>query len=218
MDWEDNPPFGFRNQDDLFAAYTKHCDKNLQEIHLSHKLSKQRILDAFQAWREDLNRTDERSFRDSRISPGHVKAAAFLTYWLRREAPIVDIRSSEGQYSLYAQLCVEHEIDDSAGLEEVSREQLQKIPLPNGMSMLDIVDNRNRIFAYGNELLAFTFGFLLAKRYEEQRLSEKGMTAIIPMPSLDYVEDICYLFKFKSVSPHAIDLIFRSLLMVRSTI
>lgn len=215
-EWEKNPPFGFKTSEDLFRAFQEHCEKHLREIHLDAKLSQQRILDVFQAWQEDLERGRARNFRDDGVAPGHIKAAAFLTYWLRREAPIVDVCSFEGQYTEFGQLCVECDIgDDEGSLQKVTDEELRDTKLPSGMSLAELLENRKRVFAYGNELFAFTFGFYLAKRYEQQRLKEAGISAEIAMPPLDFVEDICYLFKFKSVSPHAVDLIYRSLLMVR---
>lgn len=214
-EWEKNPPFNFRTADDLNSAFGDHCERHLREIYLAGTISKQRILDVFQAWKEDLERSKERSFREEGISPGHIKAAAFLTYWLRREAPIVNLSSSEGQYSELTRLCIEFDVDDDQMTKPLSRERLKEIKLSSGMSMLDLLDNRKRAYAYSNELFAFTFGLNLAKAYEEQSLREKNTPFQIATPSKSYVEDICYLFKFKSVSPHAIDLVYRALLMVR---
>lgn len=216
MDWDANPPFGFRSASDLNSAFQGHCDKSLNEVHLAAVLSKQRVLDVFQAWKEDLERGEKRNFREEGISPGHVKAAAFLTYWLRREAPIADLKSVEGQYSQFAQLCIECDLADESGMEPVSDEELTSVVLEQGFSLAELLDHRKRAYAYGNELFAFTFGWTLAKQYEEQSLKERGINESVSMPPFDFVEDICYLFKFKNVSPHAIDLIFRALLMVRS--
>ena len=208
------PPFGFTTDDELYTAFHAHCERNLRDICLSSTISRQRIHDVFGAWREDLGRGKDRNFREAGISPGHVKAAAFLTYWLRREAPIVDVVMSDGQYSELTLLSSELNGEDDSTFTEVPEARLKEIKLSTGISLAELLENRQRVFAYGNELLAFTFGFSLAKRYEEQRLKEHKQIMEIAMPPMDFVDDICCLFKFKSVSPHAVDFIYRALLMV----
>lgn len=215
MNWEKTPPFGFTSEKDLMSAYLAHCNIHLAPIKFNPTLSEQRILETFCAWKEDLNRSKGGSFRSEDISPDHIKSAAHLTYWLRRNAPIISMATIEdGMYSEDATLAMELDIDlnNVDSYTELSSEDEKNIKLLNGMSLAEFRENRERAFAYGTELFAFTFGFNLAKQYEEQKQKELGRSVEIKYPDGIYIEDLCYFFKFKSVSPHSIDLIYRALL------
>ncbi|HEY9269212.1 MAG TPA: hypothetical protein VIO39_07170 [Methylotenera sp.] len=223
MNWEKNPPFEIGNDAILMSQFNVFCESHLAGINLKPKLSKQRILETFSAWKEDLNRSKNGNFRNEDILPDHIKSAAVLTYWLRRNAPIVSIdtisnQTLRGMYSEDTTLEIELNCDinnfdaNQSGFSKLSPDEQQNITLLNGMTLADFKANRDRAFAYGNELLAFLFGFGLAVKYEEQKQLEQGRTVKIKWPDGIYIEDLCYYFKFKSVSPHSIDLIFRALL------
>lgn len=222
MDWEHKAPFGIKNEEVLAEKFLAHCEIQLSPIQLRPILSKQRFLDVFCAWKEDLNRSKSGSFRSETISPDHIKSAAHLTYWIRRAAPIIELPSiiggmssmSGGMYSEMETLAIELDIpvETLKTYTEISEVNAQEITLDSGLTLAEFRANRERVFAYGNELFAFTFGFHLAKVYEEQKLIEQGTPRKIIFPEGKYIEDLCYFFKFKSVSPHSIDLIYRALL------
>lgn len=225
MDWELNPPFGMGDASTLERAFYEHCRQVANPVFLDVKLSKQRILDVFAAWKEDLDRNRARDFKTTKencekaIIPDHIKAAAYLTYWLRREAPAIDFYQMSpvgGMYSLQEQNRAEFEIvhdksELSEDFHELSEEELAQLRIGD-LTGHDVINNRKMLFAYGNEFLSFTFGFIFAKAYEEQKLKELGTSNVIAFPSLGYVNELCYIFKFKNISPQAVYMIYRALL------
>jgi hypothetical protein len=215
MNSENNAPFGIDTQEALFGKFLAHCNVQLSPLKLRPLLSQQRILEILCAWKEDLDRSKRGSFRSELISPDHIKSAAHLTYWIRRCAPIIGIDSiGGGMYSELETLTIELDIEikDLKNYSEISQKEAQEIKLSGGMPLAEFIANRERAFAYGNELFAFTFGFNLAKTYEVQKQKELERDIEIKYPDGAYIEDLCYFLKFKSVSPHSIDLIYRALL------
>ncbi|BBE51975.1 hypothetical protein OYT1_ch2462 [Ferriphaselus amnicola] len=115
-------------------------------------------------------------------------------------------------YSVEEQVKIELGIGDIQTYHEVSPSELNSFQL-FGMPIPKFIENRQRMFAYGNELLAFSFGFELALNFESQKRKERGDSNFqASHPSGAFIEDLCYFFKFKSVSPHSIDLIYRAIL------
>jgi hypothetical protein len=226
MEWDKKPPFEIRDPSALRGLFGKHCEQQLALIHLQPVFSEQRLLDVFCAWKEDLNRSRERNFRNDKILPDHIKAAAHLTYWIRREAPIIDLitapgalvekrQAGSGKGTMYDEeetIQIERDSEEIPNTTVLDEKEMESLTLPNGMSFAELLANRSRAFAYGNELFAFTFGLSLAKAYEEQKQKEQGHLCEIPWPSGAYIDDLCYFLKFKSVSPHSLDLIYRALL------
>ena len=188
-------------------------------------LSRPRLHDIFCAWKEDLDRSEKGNFLNKAISPDHIKAAAHLTYWIRREAPIIDLITLQddcskqiigGQYddneTIKIELGTEEIIPDSIEIQET---ELKSWTLNTGLSLIDFQEARTKAVVYGNELFGFSFGFYLAKAYEEQKRREVGIASKgIAWPSGAYIDDLCYFLKFKNVSPHSLDLIYRALLQV----
>lgn len=224
---KNDSPFEIGSHSDLFNEFEKFCKEFLTPLFLNVQVSRQRICDVFETWQEDLDRNSNRNFREVRgqsdaIRPDHIKSAAYLTYWLRRNSPIVNLstpRGSYGMYSLESQLEEELGIDFIELLEtvgedsvELTQDELMNIKFLSGLSMGDIIDYRAVILASGNEFLSFMFGFMLARAYEIQKGIEKGEGIKIGIPTLHFTRELCYIFKFKSISPHAVYLIFRSLL------
>lgn len=224
MDRENKPPFNISSHSLLEEAFEKHCVPQLALIRFKPVFSKPRLHDIFCAWKEDLQRS-ERNFRNAEITPDHIKAAAHLTYWIRREAPIIDLMTMVdsfprnrpgGQYdeneTIQIELDIEKTIPDST---EISDDELRTLGLIDDMTFEEFKAARKRARVYGNELFAFSFGFALAKTYEEQKRKERGPDGrSIAWPSGLYIDDLCYFLKFKNVSPHSLDLIYRALLMV----
>lgn len=132
MDWKNNPPFGIGDEYALTEKFLAHCNKQLAYLFLKPVLSKQRILDIFCAWKEDLNRSKGGSFRNDNVSPDHIKAAAHLTYWIRRGAPLVDLESIVGGIGMYSEIetaAIELELDvqDLNGYTKLNADDEQKI-------------------------------------------------------------------------------------------
>ena len=71
---------------------------------------------------------------------------------------------------------------------------------------------RGLLLPYANEYLAFDFGFQIVKFYElgkeggSKRANEMAL-------SRDYYKTVCHFLKYKTVSPHALNLIYRSLFL-----
>ena len=61
--------------------------------------------------------------------------------------------------------------------------------------------------SYGHVALAFALGFRICHNFERG----KGDDMPLPFPDEEYVNDACYLMKYKSISSHAIAFIYRSL-------
>ena len=67
---------------------------------------------------------------------------------------------------------------------------------------------RDFIKKYGNVYLAFVCGYKICL-YFEQGAAPAGTE--MPEPDQNYIESICYLMKYKNVSPHSLGFIYRSL-------
>ena len=67
---------------------------------------------------------------------------------------------------------------------------------------------RDFIKKYGNVYLAFSCGYKICLYYE-QGVAPAGTE--MPEPDQSYIESICYLMKYKNVSPHSLGFIYRSL-------
>ena len=61
---------------------------------------------------------------------------------------------------------------------------------------------------YSDTYLAFDLGFRLCDYYETHKKNNPTQPKIL---SLEYLQSVCYMLKFKNVSPHALILIYRSL-------
>lgn len=214
--WIKNAPFGMSDADALFDKFQKLCNESANRVHLKAEISKQRISDAFNAWQEDTFRNRERNFQSVGSLPDHIKCAAILTYWLRRERPISNLEHYDvgGMYSEIEQLQIEVRYDgdpDSFGT-ALSEEELKKLKI-NSIPGDEYLKHRKRLYSYANEYLAFDFGFRLAKAYEIERQKERGnATFKVVDPGAEFIDDFCYFLKFKSVSPHAVFFIYRALL------
>ena len=66
---------------------------------------------------------------------------------------------------------------------------------------------RDFLQSYGHVALAFALGFRICHNFERG----KGDDTPLPFPDEDYVNGACYLMKYKSIPPHAIGFIYRSL-------
>jgi hypothetical protein len=206
-------PLGISNTDDLAEKLEVRMRTDCDWLGFAVKLSKSRIQDAYKAWIEDLHRS-ARDFTSNRSSvsgtttksivPDHFKAAAFLSYWLRRDSPIVDLKTKENEQIRLLQDEEEFtEITDSDYLDLGVHASI-----PNG---------RDFLARYANQYYAFVLAFELAAAYEGQRLSEiselidqDALVNPIRIPTTKFLQDLCYASKYKNISPHALELLFRA--------
>ena len=72
-------------------------------------------------------------------------------------------------------------------------------------------EERDFLLNYRHVYLAFWLGYKICLFYERETISE-GQT--LPVLNKSYTESVCYLMKYKSISPHAMWLIYRSLFFV----
>jgi len=71
---------------------------------------------------------------------------------------------------------------------------------------------RDLLLPYANEYIALDFGFQIVKFYELGKAQSSKRAETLTMPA-DYYRTACHFLKYKTVSPHAINLIYRSLFM-----
>lgn len=141
----------------------------------------QRLYDAHSAWLDDLQRVGD---REPSLDEGldHFKQCGHLAFWLRRTSPIVEM------------------IDST-----------QNIADAPGWPLTDMERKfRDLLFAYHNEYLAFDFGYQIC-RYHEIAKSGGSSRASSLVPTVDYYTTMCHFLKWKTVSPHAVFLIYKSL-------
>lgn len=168
-------------RDSFVKIYTDYACSVLQEARLYPKFSKPRLIEARGAWDNDLKRVEE---HEPNLTEGldHFKQAAHLIFWLRRMSPLVELVDTTSNLA------------DSEGL-----------PLTT-----DEVAFRAILLPYHNEYLAFDFGFQIIKFYELGKSDPSERAETIQL-SADYYRTMCHFMKYKTVSPHAINLIYRSL-------
>jgi hypothetical protein len=77
---------------------------------------------------------------------------------------------------------------------------------PENIALQD--DFRKLLYAYGNEYLAFDLGYQFCRFYELEDGSLRASTLTLDE---EYLRTVCHYFKFKTVSPHGIFLIYKSL-------
>jgi hypothetical protein len=67
------------------------------------------------------------------------------------------------------------------------------------------------LISYSNEYLAFDFGFQICKYYETKHKKKPSKRAAELVLSQEYYQTTCHFLKYKTASPHALQLIFKSL-------
>ncbi len=202
-------PFGISSADDLYGRFEKYCQEESAVVLLSIQLSRQRINDAFEAWEEDSKRNAVRNM-DGGAIPDHIKDAAILTYWLRRERPVIDVLTTKTMYAEFGVFFAEN--PDGNLVQKMDEAQMKARSLSSGISPILFLAHRKRLQAYANEYLSFDFGFRLAREFELIKRKETNNDAVMKTPTPQFIDDFCYFLKFKSVSPHAVYFVYRSLL------
>ena len=72
---------------------------------------------------------------------------------------------------------------------------------------------RDFIVDYGHVYLAFSLGYSICLYFEREVDRETAGKRALPNPNDKYVEAVCYLMKYKSISPHAMGFIYHSLFL-----
>lgn len=86
-----------------------------------------------------------------------------------------------------------------------------------GLRNLNLVHQKYPIFQellkkYPSELSAFDMGLFICSRFETERVdNSSSYVPAIEANNFDYYRDICFLLKRKSLSPHSLGMIYRSL-------
>ncbi len=181
MDITEGTLSALRDRDQFITIYPRFVTDVLAEARLFPKFAAPRLVDAHGAWKEDLYRVGE---REPRLDAGldHFKQCGHLVFWLRRMSPLVET------------IDLTQNIADAPGLPLINAE----------------IQFRELLFGYANEYLAFDFGFQICKYYETTK-EEPSARAATLTPGTDYYTVMCHFLKYKTVSPHALFLIYKSL-------
>lgn len=72
-----------------------------------------------------------------------------------------------------------------------------------------VVMGQQKLLAkYGRAFLPFHLGYRICHNFESNRADGGGLSLRL---DADYIESMCYVMKYKNVSPHAMGMIYRSL-------
>ncbi len=170
----------------FFEAYVTYVA--VQGARLTPVISPARLQDAHSFWTEDLDRlkTFSLSANDGAQIPDHFKQAAHLAFWIRRQGPVVEYHDAYNPQDSFSQPADQAE---------------EKM--------------RDLLFNFGSEYLAFDLGYLICRYYEIGRRSESEASETDFHLDTDYIKTVSYFLKAKSVSPHALYLIYKSLFYKR---
>jgi hypothetical protein len=84
-------------------------------------------------------------------------------------------------------------------------------PEAGGMPITDFEKSfRDLLCNYGNEYLAFDLGFQFCKFYEIHKQGGSARAENLKL-TRDYYASTCHFLKYKTVSPHAMYLIYKAL-------
>lgn len=151
------------------------------EARLFPRISTARLIDAYGAWQNDLTRV---GVHEPKLDDGldHFKQAGHMAFWIRRASPVVESADTT------------QNMGDAPGY-----------PISP-----DEANFRDLLFGYCNEYLAFDFGYQFCLFYEGVKGGPSGRANNLTL-SDDYYRTMCHFLKFKTVSPHAMFLIYKSL-------
>lgn len=153
-------------------------------------MSPRRLLEAHILWQADLTRTLNEGISKPTKKLDHFKQAAFLAFWLRRLNPINDTKL-------------------------VDEDNPVPVHLMN--------DQRVQFYRYGNEIAALLIGFQICLVHESARAFPKGgdVRNLHGARRIEYLrrvrfpnellKDYAMILKHKSMSPHSLYLMYRSL-------
>lgn len=167
---------------DVFSGtYIGYVVETLGHARLFPKFAAQRVIEAHGAWLSDLRRVGD---HEPQLDDGldHFKRCGHLAFWIRRMSPMVEV------------IDLTENVADAPGH-----------PVTDAENAF-----RDLLFGYANEYLAFDFGFQICKFYEMYKPGG-SVRASNFTPSMEYIQGTCQFLKYKTVSPHAMFLIYKSL-------
>jgi hypothetical protein len=168
----------------FMGTYNGYVTEVLAQARLFPRVSPPRLLDAYGAWRNDLKRVE---LNEPKLHDGldHFKQCGHLAFWIRRMSPLVET------------VDLTENIADAPGN-----------PLTENEKKF-----RELLYGYANEYLAFDFGFQFCKFYEIHKKEGSSDRAKKIILTPDYYKTICDFMKYKSVSPHSLFMIYKSLFL-----
>lgn len=167
--------------EDFNNIYTRFSIEQLEEVCLFPRLAEDRLIQARKAWKKDIKRSTHHE-KNLSDGPDHFKQAGYLAFWLRKYLPIISINDEKDNFS------------DAPGY-DLSADQKEV---------------RKTFGRYWNEYVAFNFGFQLVKLYEMGRNDIDSEPNDLKL-SRDFYRDMANVMKYKAISPHSLNMIYRSL-------
>lgn len=166
------------DKDKFVRVFSTYCDHALREAQLDPVLSKVRLYEIRGAWKNDLERV---SANEPNLDQGldHFKQCGHLAFWIRRFTPLIELQ------------------DPTKNLGDAEGYPLSEYA----------IKFRKLLAGYGNEFLAFDFGFQIVRFYQKGLGSPRGDFT----PTQDYVETVCHSLKYKAASPHSMHMLYKSL-------
>lgn len=142
------------------------------------------IAQAHFRWLKDINSVREKEYNGGALD--HFKSAGFLCYWLRRCPPLYDlVTNPDIQFA------------------RIRHREPKKV-----------------LIQYGNVFAAFDIGLRICRYWESARTDiaypDPVRTSIMNFevsPRSEYIEDICYTLAEKNISPHSLNMLYKSLFM-----
>ncbi len=132
-----------------------------------------RLQDAYVAFRRDKKHMSN-SLPDKKSPPDHFKMVGVLVYWLRRFAPVCDLR----------------DLGTTSNMPKELVELLKEYP---------------------SELLAFVLGMSICYGFESEKIDNPNGAPAINANNYDFYKMICYMMKFKNISPHSLGVVYKAL-------
>ncbi len=165
--------------------FSEYAMVTLDQARLMPRLAATRLADVHGAWCHDMKRVGD---HEPHIEEGldHFKRAAHLAFWLRRFAPVVEA------------VDLTLNLGDSEGYPVSKDEQ----------------EFRDLLYGYVNEYLAFDLAVSFCCYYESHRTENPVDLSGFKLDR-EYIAMVCNFLKYKSVSPHSLTVILKSLFFSR---
>lgn len=165
--------------------FSEYAMDTMQGARLLPRIAPARLVDVHGAWCHDMGRVGD---HEPLMEEGldHFKRAAHLAFWIRRFDPVVEA------------------IDLTLNLGDAEGYPLSK----------DEQDFRDLLYGYVNEYLAFDLAFQFCLYFESHR-TENSVDLSGFKLDREYIVMVCNFLKYKSVSPHSLTVILKSLFFGR---
>ena len=209
-----DPPFGITHSKVLHDQITQTYSAFFLKYGFSLKINDGILEDVIAEWYMDLDRLGKHSIGTQATTPDHIKSAAFLAHWLRRFRPL----ELETSREYVGEIIVKFEkAKNNNTIQEFMDNCLKK-------SFKDLLPvGRKFLITHVNEYVAIDFCYELAYDIElklreeelEERQKKRERNIFLREMEWDLSREVCYALRTKSISPHAIYLLYLSLLRDR---